>query len=429
MNAASDKDTEQAAPTDTAIGEQDSNNAKQQGDQLETSRTICGCACLVDCNCRCTCACVHHCVCRIRPCERKCGDRFSRNLVISIDGTSNQFGIHNTNVVELHSRIDAKANQSKYYNCGIGTYVPAQAIFKSMSQWVDHVIDLAFARNFKDIILQAYKWLSQMYQAGDKIFIFGFSRGAYQARALAGMIEKVGLVDIGNEAMIPLFVPPSGEKKAINKADQMASNFKRTFSSTREGVRIHFAGLWDTVSSKGVVGGKLLPLTSSAHHICIFRHALALDERRVKFLPEYVAGGGSAQQSTSQSASPDVQEVWFPGTHSDIGGGIKENENLNLSSVPLLWMENEATLAGLRLSPRKAVGEWNTGDLIKNDMHESLTCAWWPLEYLPLTRISFKSSQKPTTRIPHLGAGRIIAPGQRIHISVAFKENYVPRAR
>ncbi|KAJ7853065.1 hypothetical protein B0H14DRAFT_2165809, partial [Mycena olivaceomarginata] len=232
-----------------------------------------------------------------------------------IDGTSNQFGIYNTNVVELHTRetLDAKANQSKYYNCGIGTYVPAQAIFKSVGQWVDHVIDLAFARHFKDIILQAYKWLSQMYQPGDKIFVFGFSRGAYQARALAGMIEKVGLVDIGNEAMIPLFVPTVSQAP-----DQMASNFKRTFSSTREGVRIHFAGLWDTVSSKGVVSGKLLPLTSSAHHICIFRHALALDERRVKFLPEYVAGGGSAQQSNSQSASPDVKEVWFPGTHSDM---------------------------------------------------------------------------------------------------------------
>jgi uncharacterized protein (DUF2235 family) len=97
--------------------------------------------------------------------------------------------VQNTNVVELHSRIDAKANQSKYYNCGIGTYVPAQAIFKSIGQWVDHVIDLAFARwvtldfvimpvtqdsrHFKDIILQAYKWLSQMYQPGDKIFVFG----------------------------------------------------------------------------------------------------------------------------------------------------------------------------------------------------------------------------------------------------------------
>jgi hypothetical protein len=94
LDTSNDEDKEQAAPTDNAIGEQDSDDAKQQGDQLETSRTICGCACSVDCNCRCTCACAHHCVCRIRPCDKKCGDRFSRNLVISIDGTSNQFGIY-----------------------------------------------------------------------------------------------------------------------------------------------------------------------------------------------------------------------------------------------------------------------------------------------------------------------------------------------
>jgi hypothetical protein len=64
----------------------------------------------------------------------------------------------------------------------------------------------------------------------------------------------------------------------------------------------------------GFARGKPLPLTTSAQHICIFRHALALDERRVKFLPEYVAGGDSAQQSGSESASPDVKEVWFPGS-------------------------------------------------------------------------------------------------------------------
>ncbi|KAJ6586369.1 hypothetical protein DFH09DRAFT_845731, partial [Mycena vulgaris] len=119
----------------------------------------------------------------------------SRNLIISIDGTSNQFGIHNTNVVELHSRIlgDASANQNKYYNCGIGTYVPPEgkASVKYWVQRADNIIDLAIATNFKKIILKAYRWLSHTYLPGDKIFIFGFSRGAYQVRTLAAMIEKV----------------------------------------------------------------------------------------------------------------------------------------------------------------------------------------------------------------------------------------------
>ncbi|KAJ7079040.1 hypothetical protein C8R43DRAFT_910220 [Mycena crocata] len=371
---------------------------KQQDGQLKISTKICNCACFDDCSCQCTCACKDHCVCR-KPCDKNCGARSLRNLVVSIDGTSNQFGIDNTNVVELHSRIDAKADQIKYYASGIGTYVPEEAhlSFKYVGQWIDHVFDLAIASHFKNTILQAYKWLSQMYQPGDKIFIFGFSRGAYQARVLAGVIEKVGLVDPGNEAIIPLCVSFVPGISATNRrvSDQITMNFKN--ACARE-VRVHFAGLWDMVSSVGVVRGKSLPLTSSAEHICSFRHALALDERRVKFLPEYVADGASSQLGGSKLALSNVKEVWFPGTHSDIGGGIKENLHLNLSSVPLLCMENEATTAGLRLGPPKPGGEWETTDLTQNDMHESLRCFWKLPEYLPLKHSSYKPGQKATTR-------------------------------
>ncbi|KAJ7097715.1 hypothetical protein C8R44DRAFT_643175 [Mycena epipterygia] len=389
----SDENREDVAGKEKIAKERDPDSTKQRVGQLERPARICGCACQIDCNCNCTCACSDHCKCS-KKCEGKCGDKLSRNLVVSIDGTSNQFGVYNTNVVELHSRIDPK-NQSKYYNCGIGTYVPdeAKATFEYVGQWIDNTIDLAIARNFKNIILEAYKWLSTTYQPGDKIFIFGFSRGAHQARTLAAMIEKVGLVDTGNESMIPLCEQPTSAGGRAKKAEQIARNFKSTFS--RE-VRIHFAGLWDTVSSVGLVRGKPPPLTSSAQHICIFRHALALDERRVKFLPEYVDGGGSAQQSDPKFASFDVKEVWFPSTHSDIGGGIKKNGNLNLSTVPLMWMENEATLAGLRLLPRKSGGAWETRDLRKKDIHKSLKGVWWPLEYLPLSRLSFKTPHKVT---------------------------------
>ncbi|KAJ7140871.1 hypothetical protein C8R44DRAFT_603922, partial [Mycena epipterygia] len=338
----------------------------------------------MDCNCKCTCSHWDHCVCVRAPCEGKCGDRVSRNLVISIDGTSNQFGIHNTNVVELHSRVlsGESAEQSKYYNCGIGTYVPYQSktSLKYWEQQMDNALDLAFALNFKDIILKAYRWLSQTYKPGDKIFFFGFSRGAYQVRALAGMLETVGLIDPGNEELIP-FAYEIYLERHKGEAHEIAANFKKTFSRD---VKIHFVGVWDTVSSVGVLWGQPLPLTLSAQHLCTFRHALALDECRVKFLPEYVDGGGSVSE-----AKADVKEVWFPGTHSDIGGGIKKNLDLNLSSVPLLWMENEATSAGLRLRPRPTGGAWNLEDLREDEMHESLTGAWWALEHLPLTRLSF----------------------------------------
>ncbi|KAJ6527403.1 hypothetical protein B0H19DRAFT_859674, partial [Mycena capillaripes] len=124
-----------------------------------------------------------------------CGLRTSRNLVVSIDGTSNQFGDHNTKVVELHSRIldDPSAEQLTYYNCGIGTYVPRRTkTFKYWRQRFDNIVDLAIAWNFETIIIKAYRWLCNEYHPGDKIFLFGFSRGAYQIRTLAAMIEKAG---------------------------------------------------------------------------------------------------------------------------------------------------------------------------------------------------------------------------------------------
>ncbi|KAJ6628218.1 hypothetical protein B0H10DRAFT_1778519, partial [Mycena sp. CBHHK59/15] len=393
----------------------------------------CGCACKPECNCKCTCSCADHCVCS-QNCAAKCGDHRGRNLVVSIDGTSNQFGVHNTNVVELHSRIlvDASAEQLTYYNCGIGTYVPHRR--KSWKYWrqrIDNTIDLAIAWNFEKIVHKAYKWLSDVYRPGDKIFLFGFSRGAYQVRTLAAMIERVGLVNAGNQELISYAYEIYSERhkgKVNAKAELMAKNFKRTFART---VKIHFIGAWDTVSSIGLAREKPLPLTASADHVCIFRHALALDERRVKFLPEYVDGGSSAatpETATVPLTRPDagssrapiarnVKEVWFAGTHSDIGGGLKDNLNLNLSSVPLLWMENEATSAGLRLQPRQTGGGWNWTHLREDEAHDSLTGFWSLFESLPVSRLSYRNAEE-VTRIPHWGAGRVIAPGQLIHVSV-----------
>ncbi|KAJ7634991.1 hypothetical protein FB45DRAFT_977865 [Roridomyces roridus] len=322
--------------------------------------------------------------------SRKC--RF-----VSIDGTSNQFGLNNTNVVELHSYIlaDHSAEQRKYYNSGIGTYVPHQEKFKSFVQQIDNAVELAFAGHFKEIILKAYRWLSETYMPNDKIFLFGFSRGAYQVRTLAGMIQMVGLVGPGNEELIPFAYEIYSERhkgRVTKDSAEIADNFKKTFSRD---VRIHFVGVWDTVSSVGIIR-KPLPLTMSANHVCSFRHALALDERRVKFLPEYVKGGSSMVLSgglkNELNTPVDIKEVWFAGTHSD----MRKNLALNLSSVPLLWMENEAISAGLRLRPRVAGGAWNMEHLQDDYLHESLTWVWKPLEYLPLTHLSFETADKST---------------------------------
>ncbi|KAG9090841.1 hypothetical protein FRC06_000860 [Ceratobasidium sp. 370] len=270
----------------------------------------------------------------------------------------------------------------------------------------------------------------------------GFSRGAYQVRALAGMIATVGLMFPGNQEQIPfayelysnhLGGPADLASDIVTRkrntcmddpvdlSEQRVNTFRRTFS--RPGVEVHFLGAWDTVSSIGLRRGKLLPLTTKHGHIKHFRHALALDERRVKFLPEHVEflDGGERDES-------HVKEVWFAGTHSDIGGGNVSNVELDRGAESLVWMMNEAEQAGLKFDPT------NLGQDVKRArVVESLTTPWRVLEYLPLTRLA--SSGVRTTNRPHLGRGRRVPKHHKIHYSVlanrlqADDGDYEPRAK
>ncbi|KAF8841640.1 hypothetical protein BDN67DRAFT_989627 [Paxillus ammoniavirescens] len=268
----------------------------------------------------------------------------SRNLVVCIDGTSNQFGTKNTNIIELYSHIMKNDTQLTYYTSGLGAI--AKFAGAPSGHPLSNKIDMVFGRNLHTVIMATYRWLSENFRDGDRIYLFGFSRGAYQVRALAGMIARVGLLLPGNNEQIPFAfelysktgdeessiprptnvvgLPTKREglsesaqtngspKKKSKHAAELAETFKKTFC--RKNVHIHFVGVWDTVSSVGFGRDQTLPCTtSSCEHICYFRHALALDERRVKFLPEYVFGGRS--DSTNDGR---IKEVWFAGAHSDV---------------------------------------------------------------------------------------------------------------
>ncbi|KAJ7484542.1 hypothetical protein FB451DRAFT_1232827 [Mycena latifolia] len=285
-------------------------------------------------------------------------------------------------------------------------------------------------RNFERGVLAGYRWLSNHYQPGDRIFLFGFSRGAYQIRTLAAMIGKVGLILPGNEEQIPFAYELYADLKThSNKGydgEKSAQFFKDTFSRTD--VRIHFLGAWDAVSSVGIVRGKNLPGTDSFNdNICYFRHALALDERRVKFLPEYICGGASyaEQLDSDHSHDPRVKEVWFAGCHSDIGGGLRINDKLDNAAVPVLWMGNEAQHAGLKIKASRV--EWKWEELETSKPTESLTWVWRVIELLPIRRLAYVDNTSVIWR-PHLSKGRVIKPGQKIHASVAFIKNYKPKA-
>lgn len=291
---------------------------------------------------------------------------------------------------------------------------------------------MAIAWDFERTVSGAYRWLSDNYKQGDCIFLFGFSRGAFQVRVLSAMIDKVGLIYKGNEMQIPfayeLYADPKSDKCTVtgvgsHEETSMAERFKKAFS--HKNVKVHFVGAWDTVSSIGVVRGKhMLPRTiDGMKHVCYFRHALALDERRVKFLPEYAYGGtaegpvdknSSPRSSKSESdleqgspsntsptndkdavdrfqtgkastrGRPQTREVWFAGTHSDIGGGNAVNAGMDRSRPPLRWMVFEAGAVGLRTALFKR--ELSAKEQI--EIKESLTLAWWPLEIIPFHRLT-----------------------------------------
>jgi len=126
-----------------------------------------------------------------------------RNIVLCLDGTSNQFSEHNTNVVKLYSLLDRSSpSQLTYYQPGIGTSVPP-TMWGHIRRFVYQTMDLATAWLLPVHVMDAYRFLMRYYKDGDRIFIFGFSRGAYTARALAAMIHSVGLLSAGNEELVP----------------------------------------------------------------------------------------------------------------------------------------------------------------------------------------------------------------------------------
>ncbi|KAI0047583.1 WD40 repeat-like protein [Auriscalpium vulgare] len=357
----------------------------------------------------------------------------SRNLVVCIDGTANQFSMKNTNVVELYSRLANDAEQLTYYNSGIGTFVKESRTSPAFwKQTINHGIDTAIAWNFKRIVLSAYQWLCENYEPGDRIFLYGFSRGAYQVRVIAGMIEKVGLLRKGNNDQIPfayeLYMattssqkrstsasPPAPDKESKIKspkdtgyAEQLCSRFKQTLS--RENVRVHFVGVWDTVSSIGFARGKSLPETTTGMlHVCVFRHALSLDEKRAKFQPEYVNGGSGPREEDHGKC--DCKEVWFAGSHSDVGGGNISNLTLDQFGAALRWMSYESISHGLRMAPFQG-SQWQSFQ-----PNPSLTWKWAILEILCFGQLSYKYADSTTHR-PHLGRARQVKAGQMIHESV-----------
>jgi uncharacterized protein (DUF2235 family) len=265
------------------------------------------------------------------------------------------------------------------------------------------------------------------YENGDKVFLFGFSRGAYTARVLGGLLHMFGLLYPGNEGLIPyvtqLFAKRSRDAKGNIGNLGIADGFRRTFSRP---CPIYFAGVWDTVDSVGWLWDPVvLPFAGQNPSISIGRQALAIDERRSFYEPKL---WGPPVRTDLDGKLQDIKQVWFAGVHSDVGGSYPESESAP-AEIALNWMLHEACEAGLIVNAKKAaevVRRVQQGRTAR--LHNSLHGLWWLMEMVP-RRDDREHRGKGGWRLPNFGRRRVIPEGSAIHQSVFDRMDAVSKYR
>lgn len=355
-----------------------------------------------------------------------------KNVVLCCDGTANEFARDRTNVVKLFSTLEQDSSrQVAYYHPGLGTMEPPGALL-GLSRRVTRCLGKAIGYGLDLDIRDAYVFLMNNYDEGDKVFLFGFSRGAYTARVVAALLYLYGLIPRGNEPFVPyairmLLAIHNIETKGRERTEDeeryfdLAHDFKNIF-----GTRVckpWFVGVWDTVSSVGWYQNPLsLPYTAQNPDIEIGRHAISIDERRAFFRTNL----WMPKAPPAPTGPKNLKQIWFPGVHCDVGGGYPEMES-GLSKISLQWMLREASDAGLLVEPGKrdtVLGQSGGGYAAPDanaKIHESLKGFWWLAEFLLKRHYNWKKGEWEHRM--NLGRRRTIPPGSLIHESAYQRGN------
>jgi len=272
-----------------------------------------------------------------------------KRLILCCDGTWNTVEQeHNgrpcpTNVVKLAYRIAKRApdgtSQVIYYSQGVGT-----------GNFLDRITGGAFGEGLVANIHGAYLFLVGNYEPGDEIYLFGFSRGAFTARSIGGMIRKCGILDRRNVERYPEALELY-QNAAVHPDDDDAVKFRASTSlSGNAPIKIKCIGVWDTVGALGIPSTALSPIT---HRRFAFHdtelsgqvengfHALAIDEHRSPFAPTLWDEKAKEGQR--------IVQTWFAGAHGDVGGGYVDT---GLSDISLRWMLQNVSQLGLALMDR-----------------------------------------------------------------------------
>ncbi len=258
----------------------------------------------------------------------------SKNIVLCYDGTGNQYGRNNTNVVKVFECVTRDAQQVAFYDPGVGTFAPAG---RTLGRKIGIFLGKAFGAGLQQNIEDGYSYLMERFKSDDRLFIFGFSRGAYIARALAGMLHHFGILQRGCTNLIT-YASRMYNNRAPLLDPKTCAGFRRTFAAP---CKPHFIGIWDSVASLGHIHGKHFydaKLNADVPHAC---HAISIDEERAKF-PVCL------WNEDGRDPTQEIEQVWFAGVHSDVGGYYADR---GLSDIAFAWMMDKAAAAGLRLHP------------------------------------------------------------------------------
>jgi len=291
-----------------------------------------------------------------------------KQIAVFIDGTGNngwKDGPKQTNVFKLYQQVEKSALLAHYIP-GIGTDpLPLNSMFKALRAWARNKYDQGLGVGATERLKDAYHFISQHYQPGDQIFLFGFSRGAFLAQILGAFLQRVGLL---------FRHPPPGctVERAFwlfwaDRDGRLFTRFLRQVmpaAAGADGIRTHFLGQWDAVESMDIGGmsaaseaclreiasrDRSKPLPDWIDHA---RHAVALHEVREPFEPLLWSGVSRQPPPNSPKGTPQtLKQVWFAGAHADVGGGYApwDGAGTRYSDISLRWMWQQARGAGLPL--------------------------------------------------------------------------------
>ncbi len=294
----------------------------------------------------------------------------SKRIVFCSDGTWDS-STNKTNVYKLFKALCVSGDQMPFYDDGVGANMLP----------VEKLLGGAFGLGLYGKIKEGYKKIAHVYEKDDEVFLFGFSRGAYTARSLAGMITACGLPtqnfsdDLVNTAF-----------DAYRDKANRQTILKKLANNNMYNAKINMIGVWDTVGSLGIPSliGKVDPLiygfldTSLSPNVQNAYHALAIDEKRCEFPPTLWTSAPAPGQT--------LEQVWFCGVHSDVGGGEPEDGegSTALSDITLSWMMDKASALGLEFD--SALKAQYASPLDSKYALSKLHTSWSPACGVPIPR-------------------------------------------